>query len=104
MKVKNHQGFAGCDYNQYQYPQENHKFELGDIIISTTNEEKEIGVIIQLHEDGDYRNDMFGNCSESEIRLATESEIQMYRPILLIDETKQYIKSEYNISIGLVSK
>ena len=99
MKAKNHQGFSFTLYNQY--PQESHIFELGDIIISTDGEDK-IGVIIQLHEDGDYRNDHFGNCTANEIRLATESEIQQHRPKLLLDESIEYIKSDFNISSGLI--
>lgn len=90
MKVKNHKNFAFTDYNQY--PTNEHKFGLGDIIIGVDS--NEIGVIIQLHSDGDYRNDMFGNCSNTEIRLAKKEEIEKFRPNLLIDETKEYIRKK----------
>jgi hypothetical protein len=87
MKVQNYKEFACFDYNQY--PQKEHIFELGEVVI---NEENEVGVIIQLHEDLDYRTDMFGNCSESEIRLATLDEIKNYRFDILIMLMNEEIK------------
>jgi hypothetical protein len=87
MKVKNHKEFAFTDYNQY--PQKEHIFELGEVVINKYNE---VGVIIQLHEDLDYRTDMFGNCSESEIRLATLDEIKNYRFDILIMLMNEEIK------------
>jgi len=52
-------------------------FVIGDVVI---NPENEVGVIIQIHEENEFRTDMFGNCCSSEIRLATDSEIKEFRP------------------------
>lgn len=40
-------------------------------------------VVIQLHDDGDCRTDMYGNASKSETRFATLEEIKTHRPELL---------------------
>jgi hypothetical protein len=58
----------------------NPNFRLGQVVI---NQENEIGVVIQLHEDGDCRTDMFGNCSSSEVTTATIEQIKKFRPELL---------------------
>ena len=44
--------------------------------------DNEIGVIIQKHNENELRTDMFGNCDIDSIRLATESEVNEYRPKL----------------------
>ena len=80
IKVKNHRAFACFEYTNY--PNEN--FELGQILYK--NDEfngHEIGVIIQLHEDGDCRTDMWGNCSKSEVSFATIEQVKQYRPEIL---------------------
>lgn len=56
------------------------KFKLGDVVI---NKENEIGVVIQIHGDGDLRTDMFGNEWEGNLRMATNAEIEKYRPNIL---------------------
>jgi len=72
MKVSNHK-----DYIFFTYiSKKSSLYSLGDIVI---NKENEIGVIIQIHEEQEFRTDMFGNCSASEIRLANEDEIRKYR-------------------------
>lgn len=63
-------------------------YRLGDVVI---NSEKEIGVIIQVHEPGEFRADMFGNVSASEIRLATDEEINQHRPDILKQGTFYHI-------------
>ncbi len=73
MRVKNYRDYALNAYVSVQCP----IYKLGDIVI---NKENEIGVIIQIHERGEYRTDMFGNCSINEIRKATTHEIETYRP------------------------
>ncbi len=79
MKVNDHNKYRLFDYNN---DMTNVNFQLGEVLI---NSENEIGVVIQLHEDGDCRTDMFGNCSPSEVRLATISEIKEFRKDLLND-------------------
>ena len=76
LKVTNHLQFACFDYKSVTCPHH----ALGDILINKGNE---IGVILQIHESGEYRTDMFGNCSLSEIRSATLGEITDFRPELL---------------------
>jgi len=71
MKVLDHKDFAAFDYVQT-----GNIGLLGDVVI---NEHNEIGVIIQAHDDGDVRTDMFGNCCMSEIRFATLEEIEKFQ-------------------------
>lgn len=70
------------DYRLFDYENDlsNSNFELGQVLINNDNE---IGVVIQLHSDGDCRTDMFGNTSLSEVRDATIDEIILYRKDLL---------------------
>lgn len=77
MNLKNYKDYACFDYKS----NESKLRKLGDVVIK--KEDNEIGVIIQVHEEREYRTDMFGNCSASEIRLATKKEIEKYRPNLL---------------------
>lgn len=79
MKVKNHIQFRKFEYESFM---ENKNFQLGEILVKIDNHDEPlkhegnpIGVVIQLHTDGDCRTDMFGNCSPSEVRLATITEI-----------------------------
>jgi hypothetical protein len=75
MKVLNHKNFAAFDYEQT-----GDVSLLGDVVINKRNE---IGVIIQVHKDSDVRTDMFGNCCQSEIRLANLEEIEKFQPDIL---------------------
>jgi hypothetical protein len=70
------------DYRLFEYENDfsNSNFELGQIVV---NEYDEVGVVIQLHADGDCRTDMFGNASLSEVRNATLEEIMLYRNELI---------------------
>lgn len=77
LMVKNYNKFRLFDYEN----QSNRTFRLGEILLH--KEQKEIGVVIQLHGDEDCRTDMFGNCSLSEVKYATKKEIEKYRPDLL---------------------
>lgn len=76
MKVKNHKEFACFDYTSYK----SNNYQLGDIVV---NEQREIGIIIQVHSTYDYRTDMFGNCNISEIKKASLEDIKQYRPEIL---------------------
>ena len=75
MNIKNYINYGMCIYENNISAKDDYK--LGDVVI---NKENEIGVIIQMHSTGDFRTDMFGNASSSEVRLSTEDEIKLYRP------------------------
>ena len=83
MKVKNHN-----NYRLFEYENDltNPNFNLGDVVINIDRDDSNpIGVVIQLHDDGDCRTDMFGNTSISEVRLATLNEVEQYRKEIVKD-------------------
>ena len=80
MKVKDHKEF--CCF-EYESDMSNTNFQLGDIVTKVSEDGTEIGVVIQLHDDGDFRTDMFGNASPSEATLSTIEEIDIFRNELL---------------------
>jgi hypothetical protein len=80
MKVKDHTKFASFDYES---DMSNTSFQLGDIVTKVSEDGTEIGVVIQLHDDGDFRTDMFGNASPSEVTLSTIVEVTLHRKVLL---------------------
>jgi hypothetical protein len=86
MKVPNWKKYAMCDYSLHSFKSNN--FEVSDIVI---NEDNEIGVIIQIRDNDEYRTDMFGNCCTSEIKLATEQQINEFRPNVMTDGSKKYV-------------
>jgi len=76
MNLRNYKDYACFDYTSVK--SSNHK--LGDVVIKETEDGSEIGVIIQIHEETEFRTDMFGNASTSEVRIATKEEIKKFRP------------------------
>lgn len=72
-----------CANGDYPSVDCNSKFKVGDVVI---NKDNEIGVIIQIHGIGEYRTDMFGNCCDDEIKLATDEEIVKFRPNIRTEE------------------
>jgi hypothetical protein len=80
MKVKDHTKFASFDYES---DMSNTSFQLGDIVTKISEDGPEIGVVIQLHDDGDFRTDMFGNASPSEVTLSTIVEVTLHRKVLV---------------------
>lgn len=91
MKVKDHNKYR---IFEYENDLTNQNFKLGEVVIriggrleNCINQDNgnPVGVVIQLHDDGDCRTDMFGNCSPSEVRLATLEEIKEYRKNIIID-------------------
>ena len=83
MKVKDHNKFRCFDYENEINP---NKYQLGDVLTKVyTDDNTEIGVVIQTFEDGDVRTDMWGMCSESEVSFSTLEEIDLYRPKLLTE-------------------
>jgi|AMWB02.1.fsa_nt_gi hypothetical protein len=87
MNLKNYKDYACFDYVSVK--SSTHK--LGDVVIKETEDGSEIGVIIQIHEETEFRTDMFGNASTSEVRMATKEEIKKFRP---------NIKSEGNFGVA----
>jgi len=90
--VKKHTDFACFEYtNQTEnwlgevvintYEASN-KMHFGDLL--NDYQTPEIGVIIQTHEYGEFRTDMWGNDSfyNTDVRYATLEEINAYRPEL----------------------
>lgn len=90
MKVTDHNKYRLFEYQNHM---SNPNFQLGQVLtkIDRTGKPLEeeygnpIGVVIQLHEDGDCRTDMYGNVCPEEVRLATHEEILHYRPELCDD-------------------
>lgn len=80
MKVNDHTKY--CHF-EYESDMSNTNFQLGDIVTKVSEDGIEIGVVIQLHDDGDFRTDMFGNASPSEVTLSTFEEISDNRNELL---------------------
>ena len=85
MKVKDHKKF--CCF-EYESDMSNTNFQLGDVVTKFSEDGLEIGVVIQLHDDGDFRTDMFGNASPSEVTLSTMDEVDIFRNELLKDLVK----------------
>lgn len=84
MKVTNHKEFAYFDYESV----ESTKYKLGDILCKypdiLSDEKPEIGVIIQIHDELEFRTDMWGNSCDSDlITEATIKQIERFRPDLL---------------------
>ena len=80
--------YAKFDYNSVTSPKDN--FRLGDVVYKQYEDGTEdIGVIIQVHGNDEYRTDMFGNCcydktgKYGDIELATEDQIRKLRYELL---------------------
>jgi len=78
MRIKNYVNYGMCVYQSCVT--ENDAFKLGDVVI---NFENQIGVIIQVHTPDEFRTDMFGNASSSEIRMAKIEEVELYRPNIM---------------------
>ena len=83
MKVRTLENIALFDYNSTTST----LFELNDVVFrkgdAELDEEDEIGVIIQVHGEHEYRTEMFGNCCSSQIKLATYEEIEKLKPALI---------------------
>ena len=91
LKVTDYNKFRKFDYENEINP---NQYQLGDVLLksyrelyadSENEQDDEIGVVIQTFEDGDVRTDMWGMCSESEVRYATHKEVEVLRPFLIHD-------------------
>ncbi len=92
MNIKNYKEYGYFKYKSAECTE--HKF--GDVVISKSGEG--VGIIIQIHEKGEYRTDKFGNCSLSEIRLATDDEIRELRPELFTEKHGKFQRFDIKIS------
>ena len=82
MKVEHHWKFARFDYNQNEDCKDIRK--LGQVVYKKDSDNtEEIGVIIQVHENDEYRTDKFGNCCSDEISVAKMCDIRRLRPDIL---------------------
>jgi hypothetical protein len=82
LKVRNYEQFKCFNYENEPSP----NFQLGDIVFKEnkgTGDSPEIGIVIQTFSDGDFRTDMFGMASESEVIPASFSHIKKYRPSIM---------------------
>lgn len=83
LKVKNHD-----KYRLFNYENEpSTTYQLGDVLLKKYegDQSPEIGVVIQTFADGDFRTDMWGMSSYSEVVPAKLSDVKEYRPDLLLD-------------------
>lgn len=82
LQVNDHNKFRLFDYEN----ETSASYQLGDILFKQyENDMKEVGVVIQTFEDGDFRTDMWGMSYPSEVRPATIEDIKEFRPKLLED-------------------
>ncbi len=79
MNLTNFRRYACFEYESG----ESSTHKLGDVVIKENEDGFEIAVIIQIHAENEFRTDMFGNASSSEVRMATDEEVNKYRPNLL---------------------
>lgn len=83
MNITNYRRFARFEYVSNQST----VFQLGDVVFKQQmyngKDQSEIGIILQIHGENEFRTDMFGNCSTSEITLATMEQVQLYRPDII---------------------
>ena len=99
--IRKHKQFALFKYISEPNP----NIVLGTLV-TYPKDENRIGVVIQTYDDGDFRTDMNGNTSMSEIRFSTVDDVRKYRPDLLeflpkqalVDATIEDIKKD--ISMG----
>lgn len=86
LKVKNHKEFCFFEYESKTSP----TYQLGDVLSKDysklyegSEQGIEVGVVIQTFDDGEFRTDMWGMSSESEVSPSTILEIKKYRPKLM---------------------
>ena len=97
MRVKDHLKLCCFQYLSSLKPT---KFVLGDVV-TITDDRKQVGVVIQIHDDGDVRTDMFGNYHIDGLRLSTLDEVKEHYPqilneLILEKEYKDEVKV-YNV-------
>jgi hypothetical protein len=83
LQVSDHKRFCCFEYQN----EPSSTYQLGDVLFKDYVEESilksrqkpQVGVVIQTFSDGDFRTDMWGMSSESEVRAATIKDIKKYR-------------------------
>lgn len=98
MQVLNHKDFA---LFKYEGLESNEHFSLGDVLFKKSelaDEGNPIGVVIQIHPDGDCRTDMYGNVSRNEVRKATKEDVQEHRSEIL-DQCIDIEDIEINLNV-----
>ena len=85
MNITNYKKFACFEYESVESSQ----IKLGDVVFKQEMYEgedvSEIGIILQIHNENEFRTDKFGNCCMSEITIATREQVLMYRPDIIKD-------------------
>ena len=83
LKVRDHNKYRMFDYENEPCM----TYQLGDVLLKNyeDSDRPEIGVVIQTFSDGDFRTDMWGMSSYSEVLRAKLSDVKEYRPDLLLD-------------------
>lgn len=83
LKVNDHNSYRHFDYEN----EPSTTYQLGDVLLNEYegDQSPEIGVVIQTFADGDFRTDMWGMSSYSEVSRAKLSDVKEYRPDLLSD-------------------
>jgi hypothetical protein len=83
LKVRDHNKYRMFDYENEPCM----TYQLGDVLLKKyeDSDRPEIGVVIQTFSDGDFRTDMWGMSSYSEVVPAKLSDVKEYRPNLLLD-------------------
>lgn len=83
MNILNYKQFACFDYES----KESSLMKLGDVVFKKDTyrgkDISEIGVVIQVHDEREFRTDMFGNACISEVTIATREQVEKYRPALI---------------------
>ena len=96
MNLQNYKEYSFANYKSVE-KKTSRGFQLGDVVIVEKdwegNEVHEIGIILQIHSEYEVRLDSEGNTHESQFRLATDEEIQKYRPNIL-EENWNKIKAQ----------
>lgn len=78
--------FDYTKYRKFDYQSEKtNVINLGDVVTKVDDDGTDIGIVIQTFKDGDFRTDMFGMASISEVRFSTKTEIKKYRPTIILD-------------------
>lgn len=94
MKVKNHLVLCCFQYLSSLNPT---KFVLGDVV-TIIDDEPQVGVVIQIHDDGDVRTDMFGNYHVNGLRLSTLDEVKEHYPKIL---SELVLEKEYKDKVDV---
>lgn len=97
MKVKDYNKYRRFEYVNNITDKDD--YQLGDVVCLVSDGLPEIGVILQVHSPNEFRTDMWGNCSSSEIKMADLYQISKLRPELFEDIIIMSWKEVFNSSL-----